>query len=154
MNTLLLADVSAATVLPIIFWVGIAFIFFWFLGSCLSDGMWNNGIRCFNAFVALMLSFPLAVVIIALALMMVGTPSGPPDQGAAYTVAAIFIGGLWISFLICLAVMQTLTDKLSLVKVPFHPIANWIVSFIFVCGISFVFLLLCWPVYVMVRTVK
>lgn len=142
----LLFAVSAANVLHIIFWVGIAFVFLWFLGSCVRDGMWNNAIRCFNAYVALLMSFPVAMLIGFLCGLIMGAASGAPNEGDAYTLAAIGIGSAWVAFLICLAILQTLTDKLSQVKVAFHPVVNMIGSFIFVCGITFVFFSLSAPV--------
>lgn len=151
MNAGLLFAVSAVEVLNIIFWVGIGFIFLWFLGSCVRDGMWNNAIRCFNAYVAVLLSFPLGVALGAILGLIMGATSGSPD---AYSIAAISIGGAWVSFLICLAILQALTDKLSQVKVPFHPIANTIGSFVFICAISLVFLSLSMPVRNLVMAVK
>ena len=154
MTAALLFAVNAVNVLHIIYWVGIGFVFLWFLGSCIRDGMWNNAIRCFNAYVALLLSFPISLAIAAVGAMIAGTSSGPPDPSAAYTVAAIGIGSSWIGFLICLAILQTLTDKQSQVKVPFHPVVNMIGSFIFVCGITFVFFSLSLPVLGLVLAVQ
>jgi hypothetical protein len=151
---LLIADVNAVTVISVIHWVGVGFVFLWFLGSCVRDGMWNNAIRCFNAFVAVLLSFPLAVLIGFLAGLAMGAASGPADASAAYTVAAIAIGGAWVAFIVCLAILQTLTDKLSQVKVPFHPIVNTVGSVIFICGITFVFFSMCAPVLGLVLATK
>ncbi|HVA48741.1 MAG TPA: hypothetical protein VNH11_20415 [Pirellulales bacterium] len=146
---ILFADLNATKVLGIIHWIGMAFVFLWFLGSCMKDGMWNNGLRCISAFVASMLSFPLAV----LAAGLFGGSSGAsaPDD---YLPLAIAIGANWIAFVVCLGVILTLTDGLSQVKVAFHPIVNSVGSFIFICGIAAVFLFYATPIYSVVQALK
>jgi hypothetical protein len=148
MNAAPLIAMNAPTVLTIIHWIGVGFIFLWFLGSCMRDGMWNNGLRCFNAFVAVMISFPVATLVG----IVIRMAAGALDD--VYMVAAIAIGGAWIVFILCLAVMQTITDKLSQVKVPFHPIVNGIGSFILICGITFVLLSMCMPALGLVLATK
>jgi hypothetical protein len=151
---LLIANVNAVRVISIIHWVGVGFVFLWFLGSCVRDGMWNNAIRCFNAFVAATISFPIAITIRAVLEMIVGIKAGSTDANDVYMQAAIAIGGGWVAFIICLAVLQTLTDKLSQVKVPFHPIVNTVGSVIFICGITFVMFSMCAPVLGLVLATK
>ncbi len=147
---LLIADMDAPAVLQIIHWVGVGFIFLWFLGSCMKDGMWNNSIRCLNAFLAAMVGFILALGIG----FVIGLATGPPDPSDVYMRSAIGIGGAWVAFIIALAILQACTDRLSQVKVPFHPIANSIGSFIFICGITLAVCSFCMPVFFLVRTVK
>ena len=154
MTAVPLFAVNAVNVLTIIYWVGIGFIFLWFLGSCLRDGMWNNALRCFNAYVALLLSFPVALLIGFLCGLVMGATSGAPGADDAYTVAAISIGSSWVAFLVCLAILQMLTDKQSQMKVAFHPVVNMIGSFIFICGITVVFFSVSAPVLGLVLSVK
>lgn len=147
---ILLADVNATTVLSVIHWVGVGFIFLWFLGSCMKDGLWDNALRCFNAYMALFLSLPLTV----LAAGLIGDAvngSGAPDP---HMDAAIAIGANWVGFLVCLLVLQTITERLSRVKLAFHPVVGSIGSFVFVCGITAVLSSYSWPIYEIVRQTK
>ncbi|HQU45441.1 MAG TPA: hypothetical protein PK867_21680 [Pirellulales bacterium] len=146
---ILFADLNATKVLGIVHWIGVAFVFLWFLGSCMKDGLWNNGLRCISAFAASMLSFPLAVLAAGLAGGSAG--SSAPDD---YLPLAIAIGANWITFLVCVGVILTLTDRLSQVKVAFHPIVNNVGSFIFICGITAVFLFYTMPIYSVVQAIK
>lgn len=148
---LVIADLSATTVLPIIHWIGVGFIFLWFLGSCMKDGMWNNGLRCFNAAVAAIAGLPVAILAAGLIGGAMGGSSDPSDQ---YLSLATIIGANWIAFLVWAAILQTLTDRLSQVKVAFHPIVNSIGSFIFVCGITLILFIYCMPIYDVVRQIK
>lgn len=141
----LFADVSAATVLPIVHWVGIGFVFLWFLGSCMKDGMWDNGLRCLSALVASMLSFPIALLVAGMA---GGEATPAPDD---YTPMFVTIGANWISFLVCLGLVLTITDKLSQVKVAFHPVVNSVGSFVFICGITGIFLFYTMPIFSIVK---
>ncbi|MGH7134735.1 MAG: hypothetical protein ACREHD_03285 [Pirellulales bacterium] len=150
---ILLGDINATSVLTIIHWVGIGFIFLWFLGSCMKDGMWNNGLRCLNAYVAASCSVLITVVGFIAVIASGAAPMGPaPEDG--YIRFAIFMSCWWVSFLVCLGILQTLTDKLSAVKLAFHPIVNGIGSFIFVCGITLVFLVYCTPIFGLVRSTQ
>ena len=150
---ILIAEINAVTVLTIIHWVGVGFIFLWFLGSCMKDGMWNNALRCFNAFIAVLGSVLLGGGAFGIAMASGLAPAGAAPEDM-YLVAAVLIGCLWVSFLICLAVLQTITDHLSIVKLAFHPIVNGIGSFIFICGITFVLMSYCMPIYMIVRQAK
>ncbi|HEV3115974.1 MAG TPA: hypothetical protein VGY58_02900 [Gemmataceae bacterium] len=150
---LLFAEMNAVKVLSIIHWIGVVFIFLWFLGSCMKDGMWNNALRCFNAYVAAFGSILLGGLIFGIVMAAGVAPSGgtPEDM---YITAGILFGSLWVGFLIGLAVLQTITDRLSSVKVAFHPVVNSIGSFIFVCGITFVLMCFCTPIYLIVQIAK
>lgn len=145
----LFAEVSAVTVLPIVHWVGVGFVFLWFLGSCMKDGLWNNGLRCLSACTASMLSFPIAVLVAGLA-------GGGASQAAAddFLPLAITLGANWISFLVCLGLVLTITDYLSQVKVAFHPVVNSVGSFVFICGITGIFLFYTMPIYTVIKQIK
>jgi hypothetical protein len=149
----LLAEMNATSVLSIIHWVGVGFIFLWFLGSCMKDGMWTNGLRCMNAYIASLLGFLLAMVAFGIVVAAGAAPTGGTPEDI-YMMFGIFIGCLWVAFLVCLVVMQTITDRLSNVKVAFHPVVNGIGSFIFICGITFVLMCYSTPIYVLVRGIK
>jgi len=142
---------NVTTVLTIIHWIGVGFIFLWFLGSCMKDGMWNNGVRCFNAFVAAMVSFPLTIALGFLIGLIIGLASGPPDPANIYLPLAMGMAASWIAFLVCFAIVQAITDRLSQLKVAFHPVANGIGSFIFICGITFVLFSYTLPIYGLVQ---
>lgn len=146
---LLFAEVNALTVLPIVHWIGIGFVFLWFLGSCMKDGLWNNCLRCMSALVASMLSFPIALLAAGLA----GGEAGPAAADD-FTPMFIALGANWISFLVCLGLILTITDKLSQVKVAFHPVVNSVGSFVFICGITGIFLFYTMPIYSIVKNMK
>lgn len=124
---------SGPAIFLTIHWVGVGFIFLWFLGSSMKEGMWNNALTCFNAFVAGMVALPLGGVILRLALS-----AYTPDPSDPYTPLGMIIVGEWLSYIVCYLGLTTLTDYLSNVRVAFHPIVNGIGSFIFICGTTFV----------------
>lgn len=150
---ILIAEMNATSVLTVIHWVGIGFVFLWFLGSCMKDGMWNNGLRCLNAYMAILGSVFLGGGTFGILMAAGAAPSGGSPEDA-YLIMGLLIGCLWIGFLVSLAILQTITDRLSGVKVAFHPIVNGIGSFIFICGITFVFMCYCSPIYMIVRSIR
>lgn len=124
---------SGPNIFLTIHWVGVAFVSLWFLGSSMKEGMWNNAITCFNAFVAGMVALPLGMGISNLASGMI-----KPDPGDVFIPLGIFMVAEWASYIVCYLVLTTFTDYLSQVRVTFHPVVNSIGSFIFICGTSFV----------------
>lgn len=125
---------SGPSIFQTIHWVGVGFIFLWFLGSSMKEGLWNNAITCFNAFVSAMIALPLGWAMLKLGLSMF-----KPDASDPYTPLGILIGAEWLSYIVCYLVLTTCTDYLSQVRVTFHPIVNSIGSFLFICGTALVF---------------
>jgi hypothetical protein len=119
----------------------------------MKDGLWNNAIRCMNAYIAAFGAVLLGGLLFAIALISGVSPSAPSAEDP-YTMPSAIVGCLWIGFLVSLAVMQTITDRLSTVKVAFHPVTNAIGSFVFVCGITFLLMCFSTPVYTMVLAIK
>lgn len=124
---------SGPSIFLTIHWVGVGFIFLWFLGSSMKEGMWNNAITCFNAFVAAMIALPLGGALMGLALSMF-----KPDPTDPYTPLGILIVAEWLSYIVGFLVLTTFTEYLSKVRVAFHPVVNGIGSFILICGTTLV----------------
>ncbi|HVX11191.1 MAG TPA: hypothetical protein VHC22_08430 [Pirellulales bacterium] len=144
---------NATNVIGIIHWVGVAFVFLWFLGGCMKDGLWNNAIRCMNAYIAAFGTLLTGLLLFSIAVAAGVSPEAPSPEDP-YTMPAVLLGSFWLCFLISLAIIQTITDRLSTVKVAFHPVMNMIGSFFCVCGIAFLLMCFSMPVYTMVLAVK
>lgn len=127
---------SGTTVFTTIQWVGVGFIFLWFLGSSMKEGLWNNGITCFNAFIAGTLAIPLGMLAAKLLGWVVETAGFKPEPGEPWLGVGIFMVAMWVSYIACFLGMTSATDYLSQVRVAFHPVINSIGSFIFICGIT------------------
>ncbi len=144
---------TAAKVIGIIHWVGVAFVFLWFLGGCMKDGLWNNAIRCMNAYIAAFGALLSGILLFELAVAAGVSPEVPTAEDP-YTMPGTLLGCFWICFIVFLALMQTITDRLSTVKVAFHPVTNSIGSFVFVCAITSLFLCFSLPAYTLVLAVQ
>lgn len=125
---------SGTTVFTTIQWVGIGFIFLWFLGSSMKEGLWNNAITCFNAFVAGTVGLVLGLAIAKLLAWVVGMAGFKPEPGNPWLGVGMFMVAMWLAYIGCYLVLSTLTDHFSQVRVTFHPVINGIGSFVFICG--------------------
>lgn len=117
---------SGPEILRIIHFVGWGFIFLWIMATGFKLGMWNNALMFMNwvaaFFFGLAIGLPVGNLILA---------AVKPDNGDFYTPFAIAAGVFWLVSLIAYTGMQTLTDKLSSVKVTFHPVVETLGSLTF-----------------------
>lgn len=132
---------SGTSIFITIHWVGVGFIFLWFLGSSMKEGMWNNAITCFNALVAATLTLPLGIAVSALLVWVAGMAGLKPEPGEPYLLIGITMAAMWLTYIVCFLALATLTDYLSQVRVTFHPVVNSVGSFVFICGTTFVLFL-------------
>lgn len=105
--------------------LGLVFIGLWILGSVRKEGLWSNILLLCNwciAFYATWLTWQPALK----GILTLAKP-GPNDQ---LLVLGIGMAVIWVLFLVFLGVLRTATDKLSNVKVAFHPLVDRIGTFI------------------------
>ncbi|HVC98838.1 MAG TPA: hypothetical protein VND64_34555 [Pirellulales bacterium] len=126
---------SGWTVLPVLHYLGWGFCTLWVLGTCWKERMWGNAVNGFNWWQAFLLSSLGA----SIAKTVVTSAVGGQSNDDQFTVAAVVMAIQWILFIAAFAGVKTSSDKLSRVKVAFHPIfdgvANLVVCLLLAGGI-------------------
>ncbi|HUY36765.1 MAG TPA: hypothetical protein VMV69_28785 [Pirellulales bacterium] len=115
------------TVLWILHLVGWGFCTLWILGTCWKEGMWGNALTWFNWWQA----FFLSALVRGIAESVLTSAVEPKSTDDFFTVAAVATAIQWISFIAVFAGVKTWSDKLSRVKVAFHPILEGVGNLIF-----------------------
>ncbi len=118
---------SGWLVLSILHFVGWGFCTLWVLGTCWKERMWGNVITWFNWWQAFILSEILGGLAKKAVVSMVGLKSAD-DQ---FIVVAVWLAIQWGLFIAVLAGLKLWSEKLSRVKVAFHPVMDGIGNFIF-----------------------
>ncbi|HEV3339670.1 MAG TPA: hypothetical protein VG125_04920 [Pirellulales bacterium] len=136
---------GGAQILLTIHVIGSFFIWLWFMGSCVKEGMWNNAITLLDAVMALFITIPLWVAGSLLAASMI--QPGPNDL---YLMFAVVMGMGWAFYLISFVIIHAITDRLSQTKVTFHPLADKIGSVLFAWSLSSPLGILSYPMLALV----
>jgi len=119
------------TVLQYIYWIALAFIALWILGTNVKEGLWGNALLAFNWLVASFGAFALWQPGLKAALSALAPK--PDDQ---LTILMVGLGLYWVLFLAFFIGLRAATDGLSKVKVAFHPVADTVGSLVF-CALLF-----------------
>jgi hypothetical protein len=114
-------------VLTILHMVGWGFCALWVLGSYWKERMWGNTINFFNWFQAMLVSTGAG----ALGKKVLASMVGPKVADDWFMVDAIAMGFQWIVLIAALLGFKTWSDKISNVKVAFHPMFDGIGNFVF-----------------------
>jgi hypothetical protein len=114
-------------VLPILHLIGWGFCTLWVLGTCWKERMWGNAISWFNWWLAFLLSWLGG----SIAKTVVTSAVGPQSNDDHFTVEAVAIAIQWILFIVAFAGVRTWSDKLSRVRVAFHPIFDGVGNLVF-----------------------
>src|SRR5438105_2560513 len=104
-------------VLIVLHLIGCGFCTLWIFGSCWKEQLWGNAI----AFFVWVQAFFVSVLVGGIADKVINSAMTPSAMNDYFTVVAMRMGLQWILFLVALAGLKMASDKLSQVKVAFHP---------------------------------
>lgn len=131
---------SGFEVLSYIEYIGLVFIFLWIIATNSKEGLWDNLITFFGwvTGAALMLPFyPLLGGAIYGAI-------AEPGKVDFYLLFAIAFAIIWILLIVGFLLVRLATDRLSTVKVSFHPMVDKIGGFFFAfCTFGFIGFIAC-----------
>lgn len=126
---------SGFDVLTYVEYAGLVFIFLWIIATNSKEGLWDNAVTFFGWVAAAALTGPF-VPLLTGAIYGAIAESGKVDF---YLLLAIELAITWVLLIIGFVVLRLATDRLSTVKVSFHPMVEKIGGYFFAfCTFAFI----------------
>lgn len=131
---------SGYEILTYIEYIGLVFIFLWIIATNSKEGLWDNALTFFGWVAAAALMGPFVPLLSSAIYGGVAEP-GKVDF---YLLFAIGFAATWALVIIGFVLVRLATDRLSTVKVSFHPVVDKIGGFFFaLCTFAFIGMLAC-----------
>jgi hypothetical protein len=134
-------------VLLILHCVGWGFCTLWVLGTCWKERMWGNAITCINWCQAFIVSLLGLGLVARFVIYVLGQPQSSDD---AFTVLASTTAIGWILFIAVFGGLKSWTDKLSPVRVAFHPVFDGLGNLFFCLALAGLIVLSTVPMFLIV----